>query len=160
MLPLTPILAILFVRGLGVIGGGAGRLRSVRVGIHIHNWAHWILPVMLAATCAVRIASGRTPRELSSPYDPASTQMFQWMRTETPRDAVVSFFKPRVMHLLGERLAVTAAVEDVRHASYLVYPQLPGWVGRQPAITAYESAAVLTPVFENPGFVVYRVQAR
>jgi hypothetical protein len=83
--------------------------------------------------------------------------MFQWIRSYTARDAVISFFKPRAMHLLGERICLTAMPVDVGKASYLVYTKELTWNEGQPSLQHYQQAAALNPVFENRTFVVYRV---
>jgi hypothetical protein len=70
---------------------------------------------------------------------------------------VISFFKPRAMHLLGERICLTAMPVDVRKASYLVYTKELTWNEGQPSLQQYQQAAALNPVFENRNFVVYRI---
>jgi hypothetical protein len=85
--------------------------------------------------------------------------MFEWIRSNTTGDAVISFFKPRAMHLLGERISLTAMPVDVQKASYLVYTKELSWNEGQPSLLQYLQAAKLTQVFENQDFIVFRVEA-
>jgi hypothetical protein len=86
--------------------------------------------------------------------------MFQWIREHTAPGAVISFFKPRAMHLLGDRLAVTARAPDIRHASILVYTKKRTWNEDQPPVAEYERAAELEVLFENNHFRIYGVRPR
>ena len=115
--------------------------------------------LVLLAACAL-IGTGRLPQEKWQPYDQQSSEMFQWIRSNTPSDAVISFFKPRAMHLLGDRLCLTAIASRCPQASYLVYAKDQTWNAGQPSLEQYEQAAELMPAFKNRTFVVYRVEAK
>jgi hypothetical protein len=154
MIPVTPFLVILMMLGLDVLARWktAGTLvpmlaRLVQYGI----------PILFLTISSVLVGTGQLPREKWNPYDQESSAMFHWIRSYTARDAVISFFKPRAMHLLGERICLTAMPVDVPKASYLVYTKELSWNEGQPSLLQYQQTVALSPVFENRNFVVYRV---
>jgi hypothetical protein len=157
MIPITPFLVILMMLGLDVLAQWktAGKFapmlaRSVQYGI----------PIVFLIASSLVVATGKLPREKWTPYDQPSSEMFQWIRTNTAGNAVISFFKPRAMHLLGERLCLTAMPVDAQKASYLVYTKELKWNEGQPSLQQYQQAVSLTPAFENQNFVVYRIGVR
>jgi hypothetical protein len=154
MIPLTPYLVIFLMLGLGAFARwqAPGKFapmvaRAVQFGF----------PIVFLLAASVLVGTGRLPRENWNPYDQPSSEMFQWIRSNTSPDAVISFFKPRAMHLLGERLCLTAAPADLRKVSYFVYGKEQTWNESRASLQQYQQAAVLTPAFENGNFVVYRV---
>ncbi len=158
MIPLTPFMVILIMLGLDELADwkSAGKFppilaRAVQFGF----------PVLFLLASSAVVATGRTPQEAWHPYDQPSSEMFQWIRSNTPGDAVISFFKPRALHLLTDRLCLTAWPADVPKASFFVYTkEFSFWNQGQPPIQDYRNVAALTPVFENRNFIVYRVAAR
>ena len=118
------------------------------------------IPILFLIFSSVLVSAGRLPQEKWNPYDQSSSEMFQWIRSNTAGDAVISFFKPRAMHLLGERICLLEMPVDVRKASYFVYTKELTWNEAQPSLQDYQQVAELTPVFENKNFVIYRVGVR
>jgi hypothetical protein len=158
MIPVTPFAVILMMLGLDVFA----RWKSAdRFGPMLARLVQYGVPILFLIVASVLVGAGKLPREKWSPYDESSSEMFQWIRSNTAGDAVISFFKPRAMHLLGERICLTAMPVDVRKVSYLVYTkELTFWNEKQPSLQQYQQAAALTPAFENRNFVVYRVGVR
>jgi hypothetical protein len=153
MIPLTPFLAIFMMLGLDVF---ARAKTAGKIGV-LARLVQFATPISFLVVASVLVGSGKLPREKWNPYDQWSTAMFQWIRSNTAGDAVISFFKPRAMHLLGERISLTATPIDVQKASYLVYTKQLTWNEGQPALQQYLQAAKLTLVFENQNFIVFRV---
>jgi hypothetical protein len=84
--------------------------------------------------------------------------MFAWIQRNTPRESVISFFKPRAMRLLTDRPSLSGTPADAARASYFVYTKDVGhWNDGQPPLRQFEASAALTKVFENPNFIVFRV---
>jgi hypothetical protein len=159
MIPVTPFMVILMVIGLEVLA----RWNAVgKVGPILASLVKCGVPIVFLIVGFTLVATGRLPRETSTPYDQASSEMFRWIRSNTAVDAVISFFKPRAMHLLGKRICLTALPADVRQASYLVYTKgdFDGWNGGQPSLREYQEVAVLTPAFENQNFIIYRIAVK
>lgn len=152
--PVLPFLAYFVVRGLvracSWLGERAGR---------------WVPPAVLGATAAaLLVASAQQVRQNWSagcrpdgPLAPASRQMFDYLRTQTPAGAVVVFFKPRAAQLFTGRPAfATDRPADLRRADFVV---LRKGGGGSPQVAELPTAAtgdVFDPVYENPQFRVYR----
>ena len=83
-----------------------------------------------------------------------------WIGKNTPTNAVTSFFKPRVMHLIGKRLSITEQLADVTKVSFLVYTKQVVRNEGQPTIEEYQQTVSLIWCFENENFVVYRVEPK
>jgi hypothetical protein len=157
MLPLAPFLLILMMLGLDV---SANWIKTRKFWVILPRLMQYGFPILFLLVSSALVVSGKIPREKWNPYDQPSSEMFQWIRSNTSGDAVVSFFKPRAMHLLGQRLCLTATPADLRKVSYFVYTRGGSWNDGQPPLQRYQQVAELTPTFENSNFVVYRVGAR
>jgi dolichyl-phosphate-mannose-protein mannosyltransferase len=156
MIPVTPFLVILMVRGLEEFAqwNKAGKLaqplaRAVECGI----------PILFLIASSALVITGKIRQERWNPYDQPSSQMFQWIRSNTPTDAVISFFKPRAMHFFADRICLTGMPGDVPKVSYFVYTKHPNNESGPP-LQEYQQVAGLTPAFDNQDFTVYRVGAR
>jgi hypothetical protein len=102
----------------------------------------------------VNLQNGRT---INGPFDPVSAQMFEFVRTETPADSVVIFFKPRAMRLFTDRDAfMTDRCEDLGRGDYLVFHEKQGGNGQvaEPETCANVGLVV---VFNNQRFTVYQI---
>jgi len=156
MIPVTPFLVILIVSGLDALAQWktTGKLapllaRSVEYGF----------PILFLVAASGLVITGKLREERWNPYNQPSLQMFQWIKSRTPSDAVISFFKPRAMHLLAGRICLTGMPGDIPKVSYFVYTKHSNNEGAPP-LGEYQQVAGLTPAFENQDFVVYRVEAR
>ncbi|HEY2981115.1 MAG TPA: hypothetical protein VGJ22_08040, partial [Anaerolineales bacterium] len=102
----------------------------------------------------VNLQNGRT---INGPFDPVSAQMFEFVRTETPADSVVIFFKPRAMRLFTDRDAfMTDRCEDLGRGDYLVFHEKQGSNG-QVAEPETCTNVGLTVVFNNQRFTIYQI---
>jgi hypothetical protein len=156
MIPVTPFMVILLMLGLDEF---ASWKAAREFGPLLARGVEFGFPILFLAASSFVVATGRIPQEKWGPYDQPSTEMFRWIKSNTPSDAVISFFKPRAMHLLGERICLTGMPEDVPKASYFVYTKEHMWNEGEPPLEAYQQVAMLFPVFENQNFVIYRVGA-
>jgi hypothetical protein len=157
IIPVTPFLVIFMMLGLDEF---AHWKTAGKIGPVLARFVQYGVPISFLVAALVLVGTGRLPQEKWNPYDQPSSEMFQWVRSNTAKDAVISFFKPRAMQLLGERICLLAAPVDLRKASYFVYTKELTWNEGQPLLQEYQQAAELTPVFENQNFVVYRVGPR
>ena len=154
MMPLMPIVAVVVVLGLQ-------RCAAATSGLPAQMWraAIVVFPAVFLTVTGTLAARG-TVREAWHPYDAPSRDMFAWIREHTEPDAVVAFFKPRVMHLLGGRLSITAMSADAPRASYLVYGKRREWTEFQQDLEAYDDVVTLVRRFENQNFIVFAVAPR
>ena len=102
----------------------------------------------------VNLQNGRT---INGPFDPVSSEMFEFVREQTSPEGVVIFFKPRVLRLLTDRDAfMTNTCEDFSRADYVVFHEKQGGNGQVPEPGACTNVD-LNIVFNNQRFTVYEV---
>jgi hypothetical protein len=160
MIPVTPCAVILLVAGLDVLTQAGWTKRFLWLPA-IARAGQFGLPAAFLLASLTLVLTGRVPRELTHPYDASSSEMFAWVQRNTPRDAIISFFKPRAMHLLTDRLSLSGRPEDVPKTSYFVYTKDVGaWNDGQPPLREFQQRAELTQAFENRNFIVFRVSRR
>ena len=157
MIPLTPLMVIFLSKGIEAVPPWhrAGRLRDVLTGAIQYG-----VPAVFLGVAGALVGSGRVSQEIWNPYDRPSSEMFTWIGKNTPTNAVTSFFKPRVMHLIGKRLSITEQLADVTKVSFLVYTKQVVRNEGQPTIEEYQQTVSLIWCFENENFVVYRVEPK
>jgi hypothetical protein len=156
MIPVTPILVILMVQGLEEF---AQWKKAGKLAHPLARAAEYGIPILFLVASSALVITGKIRQERWNPYDQPSSQMFQWIRNNTPADAVISFFKPRAMHLFAGRICLTGMPGDVPKASYFVYTKHPNSESGPP-LEEYQQVVGLTPAFANQDFTVYRVGAR
>lgn len=154
MMPLMPIIGVFVVLGLQ-----RASEMTTPAWARVLQGVLMLIPATFLAVSLV-FATRAGSREAWHPYDAASSEVFAWIRQNTAPDAVIAFFKPRVMHLLGERLSITAMSDDAPRATYLVYGKRPEWTEFQDELGNYDQFVTLVPRFENQNFIVFAVVAR
>lgn len=150
MIPLVPFTLLFLYLGMEA----AHSFKGIAV---VPRAMYVIFPVVYLGICLALIGFGKLPKEEWHPFDAMSQDMFRWIRKNTAPTDVISFFKPRVMHLFTDHLSVTATVADTRQASYLVYTQPRKFNERQPSLAEYRTIANLHLVYSNSSFQVYRI---
>jgi hypothetical protein len=98
-------------------------------------------------------------RAINGPFDPYSTEVYNYIKEQTPPDSVVIFFKPRVMVLMtGHPTIMSTECDRMLKGDYLVLSRK---VGENQQIPPEEIDACKLPldqVLRNNRFVVYRIQ--
>jgi len=98
-------------------------------------------------------------RAINGPFDPYSTEVYNYIKEETPPDSVVVFFKPRVMVMMTEHPTIMSTECDrMFKGDYLVLSRK---VGENQQITPEKIGACNLPlnqVLKNNRFVVYEIQ--
>jgi hypothetical protein len=98
-------------------------------------------------------------RAINGPFDPYSTEVYTYIKEQTPPESIVVFFKPRVMVMMTEHPTIMSTECDrMRKGDYLVLSRK---VGENQQITPEEIDACNLPldqVLRNNRFVVYRIQ--
>jgi 4-amino-4-deoxy-L-arabinose transferase-like glycosyltransferase len=104
----------------------------------------------------LNLQNGRT---INGPFDPYSTQVYNYIKEETPADSVVVFFKPRVMALMTEHPAIFSTECDRMYkGDYLVLSRK---VGENQQITPEKIGDCHLPlnqVLRNNRFIVYQIE--
>ena len=98
-------------------------------------------------------------RAINGPFDPYSTEVYNYIKEETPPDSVVIFFKPRVMVMMTEHPTIMSTECDrMFKGDYLVLSRK---VGENQQITPEKIGACNLPlnqVLKNSRFIVYEIQ--
>jgi hypothetical protein len=123
-------------------------------------YAYLLLIAALFAYNSGWIAYGnlRANREINGPFDPLSMETYEFIKTETPPESVIVFFKPRAMRLMTDRdaLALTEC-ERILEGDYLALSKKVGENLQIPPEQIDECNLRLDKVFENRRFVVYQI---
>ena len=123
-------------------------------------YSYLLLIVVIFAYNAGSNAYGnlRAGRQINGPFDPYSIETYDFIKNNTPPDSVIVFFKPRVMHLMTDRLSL-ALIECDRmlEGDYLVLSKKVGENLQIPPERIKECNLPLDKVYENRRFVVYRI---
>jgi len=101
----------------------------------------------------------RAGREINGPFDPVSMETYAFIKTETPPDSVIVFFKPRAMRLMTGRASL--ALTDCERIPEGDYLALSKKVGENLQIPPEQIGACNLPldeVFENRRFIIYQVE--
>lgn len=100
-----------------------------------------------------------TYKDISGPYDPFSYEMYEFIREETPEDAVIIFFKPRAMRLFTDRdTFLTDQCADLPKGDYVVINEKGAVNQLNPGqIEACTGDFTLEPVFNNRRMTVYKI---
>jgi 4-amino-4-deoxy-L-arabinose transferase-like glycosyltransferase len=101
----------------------------------------------------------RNDRSLSGPFDAYSSEVYKYIKEETPPESVVIFFKPRVMVLMTDHPTIMSTeCERMLKGDYLVLSRK---VGKNQQITPEEIDScnlTLDQVLKNNRFIVYQIQ--
>jgi hypothetical protein len=102
----------------------------------------------------------RDRASLSGPFVQASQEMFAFVRTHTPSDSTILFFKPRILRLLTGRHSIrVTSVDQFGSGDYLCYYRSGVWDSqpRRPDIDRLATSGQLQLVYENNDFGCYRL---
>ncbi len=121
----------------------------------------WGILFLLSLGTSAYLAWGNLAanREINGPFDEFSYDLYEFIRDETPADAVIVFVRPRAMRLFTDRDSfMTTRCEDLPKGDYVAIHEKIGDVGQIPPeqITACPGLA-LEKVFNNRRFTVYRI---
>ncbi len=136
--------------------------------IKFKSWnLHMLVPLLLVVsflipTVTVAYAGiHQTTVAQIGPYAPGATELWDFIETKTPADAVIIFYKPRILTLITGRESAFIAYENQIlnvKPQYVVINKSLGVSGDQ--ITMSESIVVakMPIIFENAQFAVYHMQ--
>lgn len=121
----------------------------------------WGILLLLSLGTSVYSAWGNLAanREINGPFDEFSYDLYEFIREETPADAVIVFVRPRAMRLFTDRDSfMTTRCEDLPRGDYVAIHEKIGDVGQIPPeqISACPSVT-LEEVFNNRRFTIYRI---
>ena len=96
-------------------------------------------------------------RRINGPFDPVSSDMYNFIRAETPSESVFVFFKPRAFRLFTDRDAIMALECDrLLMGDYVVLHKT--WEYSQILPNDIQNCNLsLKNVYENRRFIVYEL---
>jgi hypothetical protein len=103
----------------------------------------------------------RAGRIGEGPYDDSSRVMFDFVTAQVPRDAVVTFFKPRAMRLITGRQALATSDGDRLCATdYAIIRKQHGVVPQAPLSDQWlpQVPCSLEPLFDNTSFRIFAIR--
>lgn len=157
--PLLPIFIYFAFQGMKfLIGKLPGNFHAAGQMIFYGFWI-LIAGIFLVQSSLTAYANLRNNRAINGPFDPYSTEVYTYIREQTPPESVVIFFKPRVMVMMTEHPTIMSTECDrMLKGDYLVLSRK---VGENQQITPEEIDACNLPldqVLKNNRFVVYQIQ--
>ncbi len=161
LFPLLPFLVYFAYRGMEATSFVLTE-RHHRLGL----WLTRLFWLFIAATFAFtslglardNLAQGRGP--YGNVFDPISLEMFEFVKSATPADSIIAFYKPRALRLFTDRDSLLMDTCDaLPMADYVVLRKSRGAVDQvSPAdVTTCNPSVQVTELFDNEKFVVYQV---
>ncbi len=158
LFPILPLGLLIAAEGL--------QTGTEKLSARIKPFARWaglgavgaLIILSLMGSAQSGISNLQNGRAINGPFDPLSTEMFDFIRTQTPPKSVIVFFRPRVMRLLtGRDSFLSLECARIPPGDYLALSKKAEDNLQIPADKVDGCSLALSPVFENRRFIVYRV---
>jgi hypothetical protein len=158
LFPMLPLFVIFAIQGIRVILDKLGE--NQKAPLQKGAYAFLLLVAIIFAYNASLNAYGnlREGRQINGPFDPYSLETYDFIKSNTPSDSIIVFFKPRAMHLMTDRnsLALTEC-DRMLEGDYLALSKKVGENLQIPPERIGECNLPLERVFQNRRFIVYQV---
>lgn len=96
-------------------------------------------------------------RKINGPFDSASMEVYDFIKTQTPSDSVIVFFKPRAMRLFTNRDTLMSTECDRLQLGDYVVLSYKAENSQIPPDEIGNCRLALSKVFENNKFIVYQM---
>jgi len=123
------------------------------------TYLFWIVILLFLANAVVKLAHQNlaSDRQYSGPFDSSSREMFNFIKTSTPQDSVIVFFKPRAMRLMTDHNAITVnQCDQFRRGNFAVFFK-DGSYDPLPVEKFASCGLETTRVFENQTFIAFQL---
>lgn len=164
LFPILPLLVYFAYQGM-TAASFALTSQFPRAGQWLTRLFWWTIVAAFAWTSlsAARdnLAQGRGP--YGNVFDPLSIEMFDYVKSQTPADAVVAFYKPRALRLFTDRNSLLIDKCDALPlAKYVVLRKSRGGVDQisPDQIESCNPSLQAVKVFMNAKFLVYEISLR
>jgi len=154
--PILPFFVYFSFQGMKAAFSGLSRPSHI-IGLSM-AYLLWIFLLAAFACTSIRTAAAnlQADRQRDGPFDAASTQMFDFIKTETDPESVVIFAKPRAMLLMTDRSSIMINhCDQLSRGDYIVLLRNVDWGDQVPEDELTACQQGLRQVFENEGFTVY-----
>ena len=155
--PLLPIFVYFAFHGMDVvINRLPEKSRPYGTGIIFVSWLA-IIGIFVFNSSAGAYANLKDNRKINGPFDPYSSDVYNYIRAETPPDSVIVFYKPRAMRLFTDRdTLMSAECEKLPLGDYVVISKK-AENSQIPPDQIDECGLPLKSVFENQRFIIYQL---
>jgi hypothetical protein len=155
--PLLPIFIYFAFQGISIaITKLPEKYLSASKGLSYVFWLV-IISIFLFASGTQAYSNLKDNRKINGPFDPYSMEVYNFIRTETPSDSVIVFFKPRAMRLFTDRdTLMSTECDRLKLGDYVVI----SYKAENSQIPPNEIGSCginLHKVFENKRFIVYEI---
>lgn len=157
-----PVLPFLFLFALEGMNLARERLPTRwQMGADRGIAAFWgiLLLLSLGTSFSMAWSNLAANRAINGPFDEYSYDLYEFLREETPPNAVIVFVRPRALRLFTDRDSfMTTRCEDLLRGDYAAVHEKIGNVGQIPPEQITTCPGVrLQEVFNNRRFTVYRI---
>jgi len=156
--PLLPIFIYLAFQGIRTFINQLPE-KYQRTG-EIIFYGSWFLVVgiFLLNSGAGAYANLRDDRSINGPFDPYSSNVYNYIKAETSPDSVIVFFKPRAMRLFTDRdTLMIIECERLTLGDYIVISKK-AENSQIPPTEIDQCGLTLRNVFDNRRFIIYEIQ--
>lgn len=155
--PLLPIFIYFAFQGIAAsINKLPEQYRSFSKGISYIFWIV-IIGIFLYNSSTHAYFNLKDDRKINGPFDPYSSDVYNFIRIKTPPDSVVVFFKPRAMRLFTDRNTLMSTdCERLKLGNYAVI-SYKAENSQIPPDEIGKCGLGLLKVFENKRFIIYEI---
>jgi hypothetical protein len=155
--PLLPIFVYFIFQGIRfIINRMPGNYQQITQGIF---YGFWLLLIgsFLFTSGSRAYANLKDNRKINGPFDPYSSDVYNYIGTETPPDSVIVFWKPRAMRLFTDHdTFMSTECNRLPLADYVVISKK-AENSQIPPDEIDQCNFKLNNVFENQRFIIYEV---
>jgi len=157
--PILPIFIYFTFQGIKTaIGKLPEKYRPASKRLNYGFWAI-IAGIFLFTSSANAVSNIQNNRATNGPFDPYSTEVYNYINKKTASDSVVVFYKPRVMVLMtGHNTIMSMECDRVLSGNYLVLSKKVEWNQQIPPSQIDNCNLPLDKVLENRRLIVYKVE--
>lgn len=155
--PLLPIFVYFVFQGMKAIATKLPeKNRKIAAGIFYGFWLV-IIGIFLFNSGDRAYANLKDHRKINGPFDPYSSDVYNYIIAETPPDSVIVFWKPRALRLFtGRNTFMSTECDRLPLANYVVISKK-AENSQIPPGEIDQCNLALKIVFENQRFIVYEV---
>jgi len=158
LFPLLPLFVYFAMQGMRLINSKVGDTQKSILQKSAYTYLLFIIVFFVYNAGTNAYGNLQADREINGPFDPFSMETYDFIKTNTPPESVIVFFKPRAMRLMTDRdsLALTEC-DRIPEGDYLALSKKVGENLQIPPERIDECNLSLDKVFENRRFVVYQI---
>ena len=155
--PLLPIFVYFVFQGIRfIINRIPGKYRQITQGVFSGFWL-LIVGIFLFMSGSRAYTNLKDNRKINGPFDPYSSDVYNYIRAETPSDSVIVFWKPRAMRLFTDRDTFMSTECDRLPLGDYVVISKKAENSQIPPDEIDQCNFKLNNVFENQRFIIYEV---